>query len=40
MVEGDSFFTKIKEIEKKYKIDHYEVLQWFMFERILERISI
>lgn len=40
MVESDSFFTKIKEIEKKYKIDHYEVLQWFMFERILERISI
>jgi predicted nucleotidyltransferase component of viral defense system len=40
MVEGDSFFTKIKEIEKKYKIDHYEVLQRFMFERILERISI
>ena len=40
MVESDNFFTKIKEIEKKYKIDHYEVLQRFMFERILERISI
>ena len=40
MVESDNFFTKIKEIEKKYKIDHYELLQRFMFERILERISI
>lgn len=30
---------KAKELEKKYKITYYEVLQRFMFERIIERIS-
>ena len=30
---------KAKELEKKYKITYYEVLQRFMFERMLERIS-
>jgi len=30
---------KSKEIERKYKLNHYELLQRFMFERILERIS-
>jgi len=31
---------KSKEIERKYKLNHYELLQRFMFERILERISV
>ena len=35
-------FLKLKstELEKKYNLEHYEVLQRFMFERILERISV
>lgn len=32
--------VKSKEIEKKYNMTYYEVLQRFMFERILERISV
>lgn len=40
MVETDNFLIKAKEIEKKYNLGHYEVLQRFMFERILERISV
>ena len=40
MVESDSFLTKVKELEKKYNFNHYEALQRFMFERILERISV
>ncbi len=31
---------KTKEIEKQHNLNYYEVLQRFMFERILERISI
>lgn len=31
---------KSKELERKYKLNHYELLQRFMFERILERISV
>ncbi len=31
---------KAKEIETEYNMSHYEVLQRFMFERVLERISI
>ncbi len=31
---------KAKELEDKYNINYYELLQRFMFERILERISI
>lgn len=30
----------IKDIEKKHNLSHYEALQRFMFERILERISL
>ena len=40
MVERNSFLKKAKEFEKKYNLNYYEVLQRFMFERILERISI
>lgn len=40
MVEIDNFLIKAKELEQKYNLDHYEVLQRFMFERILERISV
>ena len=31
---------KAKELERKYKINYYETLQRFMFERILERIAV
>ena len=31
---------KVKELEKKYNLNYYESLQRFMFERILERISV
>lgn len=31
---------KAKEIEDKYNLNYYELLQRFMFERILERISV
>lgn len=31
---------KSKELENKYKLNHYELLQRFMFERLLERISV
>ena len=31
---------KAKELEEKYNINYYESLQRFMFERILERISV
>lgn len=34
------FKSKIKEIESKNNLSHYETLQRFMFERILERISV
>ena len=40
MVERNSFLKKAKEFEKKYNLNYYEMLQRFMFERILERISI
>ena len=40
MVERNSFLKKAKEFEKKYNLNYYEVLQRFMFERILKRISI
>ena len=39
MVE-ETIKLKAKELEQKYNLDHYEVLQGFMFDRILERISI
>ena len=31
---------KVKQLEKKYNMNYYELLQRYMFERILERISI
>lgn len=40
MVNNSDFKEKIKNIENEYNLAHYEVLQRFMFERILERISI
>lgn len=32
--------SKIKQIEKEHNLNYYELLQRFMFERILERISV
>lgn len=40
MVGSDNFLIKAKELEQKYNLEHYEALQRFMFERILERISV
>lgn len=40
MVNIIEFKIKIKSVEEEYDLNHYEVLQRFMFERILERISI
>ena len=40
MIKYKSLKEKSKEIERKYKLNHYELLQRFMFERILERISL
>ena len=40
MVNIIEFKNKIKSVEEEYDLNHYEVLQRFMFERILERISI
>ena len=40
MITFDELKEKSKLIESKYNLNHFEVLQRFMFERILERISI
>lgn len=40
MIDYKELFKKSKELEKKYHLTHYELLQRFMFERILERISV
>ena len=40
MIKYKTLKEKSKEIEQKYKLNHYELLQRFMFERILERISL
>ena len=40
MIKYKALKEKAKEIERKYKLNHYELLQRFMFERILERISL
>lgn len=40
MVNIIEFKNKIKSVEEEYDLNHYEVLQRFMFERILEKISI
>lgn len=39
MVNSKDIKIKAKEIEITHKLNHYEILQRFMFERILERIS-
>lgn len=40
MVDYKNVETKAKELSRERNIDYYELLQRFMFERILERISI
>lgn len=40
MVDFKTIKEKAKEIEKQHNLSYYEVLQRFMFERILERISV
>lgn len=40
MVDFKTIKEKAKEIEKQHNLSYYEVLQSFMFERILERISV
>lgn len=40
MVDFKTIKEKAKEIEKQHNLSYYEVLQIFMFERILERISV
>lgn len=39
MISYKELNEKSKELENKYKLNHYELLQRFMFERLLERIS-
>ena len=40
MVDIIDIKRKAKEIENKYELNYYEILQRYMFERILERISV
>ena len=40
MVENSNIKKLIKEVEVKHNLNHYEILQRYMFERILERISL
>ncbi|MEG1506675.1 MAG: nucleotidyl transferase AbiEii/AbiGii toxin family protein [Bacilli bacterium] len=40
MVKKEIVLARAKELEKAYNLSHYEILQRFIFERILERISI
>lgn len=40
MIKYRELKEKSKELERRYKLNHYELLQRFMFERILERISV
>lgn len=40
MIKYKELKEKSKDIERRYKLNHYELLQRFMFERILERISV
>lgn len=40
MVSSIDIKEKAKDIEKTHDLNHYEILQRYMFERILERISI
>ena len=40
MVSSIDIKEKAKDIEKTHNLSHYEILQRYMFERILERISV
>lgn len=40
MVDITDIKILVKEIENKYDLNYYEILQRYMFERILERISV
>ncbi len=40
MIKYKELKQKSKELERKYQLNDYELLQRFMFERILERISV
>lgn len=40
MINYKELTLKSKALENKYKLNHYELLQRFMFERLLERISV
>ena len=40
MIKYKELKQKSKALERKYQLNHYELLQRFMFERILERISV
>ena len=40
MIKYKELKQKSKDLERKYQLNHYELLQRFMFERILERISV
>ena len=40
MVSSIDIKEKAKDIEKTHNLNHYEILQRYMFERILERISV
>lgn len=40
MVEEKTFKENINKVKKNYNLSYYEVLQRYMFERILERISL
>lgn len=40
MVDIIDIKRKAKEIENKYELNYYEILQRYMFERVLERISV
>ena len=40
MIKYKELKQKSKELERKYQLNHYELLQRFMFERLLERISV
>lgn len=40
MVSSKTIKQSAKELESVYNLNHYELLQRYMFERVLERISV
>ena len=40
MVSSKTIKQRAKELESVYNLNHYELLQRYMFERVLERISV